>query len=95
MRAAFDTCLTALEGVAWVTFRWNADDFVIPAGQSLVVPRNRTALIGPLRGKLTLGARRACDQECFDGLPDGDRLPDEDPWWPGGGTPASQLRGLL
>lgn len=58
-----DACgarLTSVSGTAWITVDRDAGDVVIPAGESFVVPSDRSVLVGPLFGAATLdleGAR--------------------------------------
>jgi hypothetical protein len=62
LRSALGTRLTAVDGIAWITFDQDAGDILILTGQSFVVPPGKMALIGTLRGPLTLDAREAPDR---------------------------------
>ncbi len=55
------TDLTAISGVAWITFERNTDDVVILPGQSFLVPAGTMVLVGTLRGSAKLVARGAFD----------------------------------
>lgn len=59
LRGALGTRLTAVSGIAWITFDRDAGDILILTGQSFVVPPGKMALIGSLRGPLTLKAQEA------------------------------------
>jgi hypothetical protein len=54
LSAASGARLTCVDGTAWITVDRDASDFVIPAGDSLVVPSDRPVLVGPLFGTMTL-----------------------------------------
>ena len=59
LRGAFQTRLTCVSGRAWITCEGDADDVVISPGDSFVVPPEKTVLIGPSGGPVTLEARGA------------------------------------
>ena len=52
-----DACgvrLTSISGTAWITIDRDAGDVVLVAGDSFVVPSDKSVLVGPLFGTATL-----------------------------------------
>jgi hypothetical protein len=54
LRSAAGARLTSIDGIAWITVDRDPGDFVIPAGDSFVVPSDWPVLVGPLFGAATV-----------------------------------------
>ena len=59
LKGACSTRLTTVSGVAWITIERDASDTLLAAGQSFVVPSDRTVVVGPLDSSLTLDVQGA------------------------------------
>jgi hypothetical protein len=54
LRSASGARLTSIDGTAWITVDREPSDVLIPAGDSFVVPSDRSVLVGPVFGAATL-----------------------------------------
>ena len=78
LRATEATLLRAVAGIAWITFERTPGEVVLLPGQSFVLAANTIALIGPLRGAVTLhasGTFEVTHQEALGTSRNGHRAP--------------------